>query len=623
MTDFFEQQLAAGYMMPFLICPLDPALPSAFLPVGMIPTDLKYTWADLERYLSEIQCGLVAAGFGHVVPTKAADNPSVHRKIMLMSGNPRAFPGDREPGGGICAELLEGGDAILTLGAFRRKGTTIESVVTVDPPHTFKNATLQPSHLPRLLTFGNYVMLMMMLVAVRMEAGLLAADCNGSDPMDVGASERKMNVATRKALSKHPDSFGLLVYLWACASARAAWADRDPVTTPRMRVRWALDSLVFLRWWLDWIEVTGKPSSTYFISMETHAALVIMNQMLIALVLLWGRYFRSDPFAPWLVGSDQNEHFFSELRSFRINQPDWTFADVLRLAARFIYQLSVMTRPEVHLPAVFSKKGFNRSSYTPSASGEHVQTDWPTSAEIRDMYVAAIERVRPLIVALGAADELRAAGRWHAPSLEEWESIEKAIDAQETEQAQFERRAGERREVSESDEEDGQEDAHSEGDGQEGDGDASEEDGQHYPEKIVKDRLKPGQRAKMREYLIKWRGWSAAEADLTWEPHERLVEDGNAPLILAYLQGEHRRGRKLTIPDDLQAAADAEMGAEAEPEQEAAPPPPQPPIEPVDRPALIAMLIAPIGSEQPTAFALVRSGQMQRWRSGRRTMRRV
>ena len=50
MTDFFEQQVAAGYMMPFLICPLDPALPSAFLPVGMIPTDLKYTWADLERY---------------------------------------------------------------------------------------------------------------------------------------------------------------------------------------------------------------------------------------------------------------------------------------------------------------------------------------------------------------------------------------------------------------------------------------------------------------------------------------------------------------------------------------------------------------------------------------------
>eukprot|EP00966_Prymnesium_polylepis_P072904 1693029-Prymnesium_polylepis.1 len=218
------------------------------------------------------------------------------------------------------------------------------------------------------------------------------------------------------------------------------------------------------------------------------------------------------------------------------------------------------------------------------------------------MYTAAIERVRPLIVALGAADELRSAGRWHAPSLEEWESIEKAIDAQETEQAQFEQRAGAQRETSDSDEEEGEEDARSEGDSQESDGDASEEDGQHYPEKIVKDRLTPGQRAKMREYLIKWRGWSAAEADLTWELHERLVEDGNAPLILAYLQEQHRRGRKLTIPDDLQAAADAEMGAEAEPEPEPAPPPPQPPIEPVDRPALIALLIAPIGSEQPNGI---------------------
>eukprot|EP00966_Prymnesium_polylepis_P322851 7379088-Prymnesium_polylepis.1 len=229
-----------------------------------------------------------------------------------------------------------------------------------------------------------------------------AGDVNGSDPMDVSAAERRCNVKTRRELAKHPESFGLLVYLWAIACGRAAWLDRDPLTTPRMRVRWAFNNLVFLRWWLDWIEVTGKAADVHFISMETHAANVISDQMLVMLVLLWSRYFPLRPFAPWRVGSDQNEHFNNELRSMRINQPDWTAADVLRLTARFIYQLALLTRPGVHLPKVFSKKGFNRSAYTPSAAGEHVHP-FPTLAEIREEYEAAVVFVRLLVIVLGMA----------------------------------------------------------------------------------------------------------------------------------------------------------------------------------------------------------------------------
>ena len=63
---------------------------------------------------------------------------------MLLSGNARGFPGQREPGSSIVGELLEGDDPILTLGAHRRTGATIETVVTVDPAHTVKNTSLQP-----------------------------------------------------------------------------------------------------------------------------------------------------------------------------------------------------------------------------------------------------------------------------------------------------------------------------------------------------------------------------------------------------------------------------------------------------------------------------------------------
>ena len=621
MVRFLQTKVGAGYMIPFLLCSLDPEFPSMFVPVGMLPSDLQYTAMDVDSWLTQIMGGLTAAGFGHVVPTTAADFAAVHAKHLMLSGNPRAFAGDRAPGGGISEALLEGEDAILTLGAFRRKAATIETVVVVDPTHGAKNGSLQPLHLARLLVWGNFVLLTMMLVAVREAAGLHASDVNGSDPMDVGAMERRVNVATRRELAKDPESFGLLVYYFAVASMRAAWFDRDPLTTPVMRCRWAFDCLVLMRWWLDWIEVSDLPSATYFISMQTHGAIVLLCQMIINLTLLWGRNFRDKPFAPWLVGSDQNEKFNNEMRSFRLNQPDWTCADVLRLAQRWVHELFVMSNPDVHLPTSFSKRGYSRSSYVPSPTGEHIHTEWPTAAELPSEYAEAVERMRPLIVALGAAEDLRAAGRWHAPSLEEWESIEKAIDAEEaaTEAAKAKTTQGERQrhgdDESESEREEEEEEEEEEKEEEEEESEVEEVEEaeeakaatEHFPEKILKDHLAPGQRASKREYLMKWRGWSSALEDLTWQSEEGLVADGHAPLVLAYLLAEHRKGRHLTISDALRQAAEEEAGEEMEEEgamagEEERPAPPQPPIVLPDMAALRQMLTAPIGSEVPNGI---------------------
>ena len=115
---------------------------------------LKYTTGEVDKYPTQIRASLCAAGFGRVVPATSADNPSVHRKLFLLSGNPHAFTTDREPGGSVGAALLEGDDAILTLGAFRRKGSTIETVVIPEPTHTFKNGGQQVLHLARLLMLG-------------------------------------------------------------------------------------------------------------------------------------------------------------------------------------------------------------------------------------------------------------------------------------------------------------------------------------------------------------------------------------------------------------------------------------------------------------------------------------
>ena len=137
-----------------------------------------------------------------------------------------------------------------------------------------------------------------------------------------------------------------------------------------------------------------------------------------------------------------------------------------------------------------------------------------------------------------------------------------------------------------------------------GDGDDAEET-VFFPDDILNDKLLPGQRAEARQFLIKWQGWSAAALDVTWETQAALIEDGHALLVLAYLQEQHRKGRKLVIPEGLQEAAKAQAEEEGEALPEAAPPPqPQPPIEPPDRAALLLMLAAPVGAEQPNGMTV-------------------
>ena len=100
--------------------------------------------------------------------------------------------------------------------------------------------------------------------------------------------------------------------------------------------------------------------------METFAAHVIEAHAMILLVLLYARRHPNKPFAPWLCGSDQCEHFFSEMRSYSINQPDWSIDQLVPLVQRWIHQNEELSRADVQLPVVRSAKGYARSNYKPS-----------------------------------------------------------------------------------------------------------------------------------------------------------------------------------------------------------------------------------------------------------------
>ena len=193
-------------------------------------------------------------------------------------------------------------------------------------------------------------------------------------------------------------------------------------------------NMVFLRWWKSWLGTAGMPTHINFISIETFSAHIITDHAMILLVLIYAHRFPGKPFAPWLFGSDQCEHFFSEMRSFSINQPNWTIQDLLPLVQRFVHQYEELSKADVHLPHVVSARGYARSNYTPSSEqndNAYVPAEQLRSKDVEQEYSLAVEELRPVFNALGCAEDLRDAGNWHWPLLEGWPAVEKASAAEE------------------------------------------------------------------------------------------------------------------------------------------------------------------------------------------------
>ena len=128
--------------------------------------------------------------------------------------------------------------------------------------------------------------------------------------------------------------------------------------------------------------------------------------MLLLFILLHGERYSDQPFAPWLLGSDQNEKFNSEMRAFVLTRTDWSFKELINLVRRWHYQSGLLSDPEVELPRVFSNKGHSRDHYSPEASRKYVyaQSNYPTEAEMLTMYDELIEEIRPILAALGIVD---------------------------------------------------------------------------------------------------------------------------------------------------------------------------------------------------------------------------
>eukprot|EP00966_Prymnesium_polylepis_P314899 7276372-Prymnesium_polylepis.1 len=120
----------------------------------------------------------------------------------------------------------------------------------------------------------------------------------------------------------------------------------------------------------------------------------------------------------------------SEWRAFEQGNTTWTLLSVLNIAKRWLFQSRMLAALNVHLPPLVSNRGHSRSRYCPEDRSPHIHDDYPTAAELLQMYAAVVVFVQEVLAALGMANTLFDAGLWDEPPLEEWAHVRAAAAAE-------------------------------------------------------------------------------------------------------------------------------------------------------------------------------------------------
>ncbi|KAJ7369645.1 hypothetical protein OS493_037328 [Desmophyllum pertusum] len=127
-------------------------------------------------------------------------------------------------------------------------------------------------------------------------------------------------------------TIGTQVYLTAGHALYQAFTVES--LTPRERARLAWKPITFLRLWKKYLEIKNYDRATHFISMQTFTDTVLAGHSIILFMLINAKYYPDVAFPIKYLGSDVCEVLFAELRGFCKGKNNFSFLEMLDIAAR-------------------------------------------------------------------------------------------------------------------------------------------------------------------------------------------------------------------------------------------------------------------------------------------------
>ena len=440
---------AAGYVIPFLLCPLGGCSSSARV-VLLMPTDNTFSTATLVFWLETLIKAIYQVGFKYV-NMMGADGDGRHRALGLSllsetlagkcwtKSNASASVGSATRRKLLTSAMLQ--RIILPFGNL--PGLAPMTII-LDPTHWLKKWSLTPFSTIRHILIGpKYAIYGTMLIEMQQkygrDSGLLVGDVNLSDKMDYKAAERRLSVKVReKMMSDDPEKYlGVAIFLSMGDCVRVAFFNKRISAMERWHLLCRV--LVFVRYWAAWVKDAGHDCQTTTITAQLEIDTTIMISGFAHMMIMYrDHYPEGTAFQPWLFGSDQNERCHSELRSMT---PDGEFT---------LYECQMLVRNHHHimgcwahedaakaLPPNLTRRGHNRSLYIPDDEAGQQMQSYLSDNDMSTIYSEEIRWVQHhILLPCGMDSALRSKGHFDTPPVEDlWKLATEDMEAQTDETA--------------------------------------------------------------------------------------------------------------------------------------------------------------------------------------------
>jgi hypothetical protein len=423
----YDAEAAAKFVLFFLITVLDGNLPSAYRIVAIIPQPAKFGSEQVRMWKSQIlQCAR-AAGFTNAMVV-GGDGDSRHRKLALTDMRNRQ--GEHFVGPKL--------SPLLTLYPIFDQGSSSPHTIMSDPSHWLKKVCQSQAarlmyllqtwcnalSLNRLIVMGSCPVLLTHVSTVysSVRAGLRAQDVNGVDRQSVESAKRFIAQPVRKAMQDIPGTRSTVVYLYTSACLCAAFFNRT--ASIRTRISLAFQVLHFVRLWKAWVKASEHYTvSANYISLQLHADTIIAVHSLVLSALIWQQKFPGRVFPAWLLGSDQLEHLFSEMRAFVRNNSNPTLLQLLSIARRYSHLRDLLAKFCLRMESIVSSSTYNPHIYV-SGLKPPLSADVCSEDQFVEAYHAGFQSAQRLATFVGMEPVLKEAKLWDTPQMETLREIE-------------------------------------------------------------------------------------------------------------------------------------------------------------------------------------------------------
>lgn len=141
------------------------------------------------------------------------------------------------------------------------------------------------------------------------------------------------------------------------------------------------------------------------------------------------------PFCSLLIGSDQCERLFSQLRAFITGNSNWTFLQFLHVCRRWAHQADLQAKLGLKIGPFVSKKGYDKHMHVSSSVITQSTASPAATEQIATLFRERVSAVQQLVRLAGMENVLRGANCWDMPPVQQFDELQAGeLDEPEDEQ---------------------------------------------------------------------------------------------------------------------------------------------------------------------------------------------